>query len=215
MQNQRFALWLTGIIAVAFALQSTIPEFTRSMALISELAWQHPWTLVTSIFVHGNFAHLLLNGYALAMFGSILEEKAGSWRFLAIFLAAGLLSSVADTFFYRSTLGASGAIFGIFGTLAVLEPLMTVYIYFIPVPLFVAAIAFAALDLFGFFTGAPTSVIGAVANAAHLSGLAAGVIAGFILRGKRPIRMGGKKRPSILTAEEFDKWERENMRKQQ
>lgn len=211
MQNRHISLWLTGIMAAVFVLQSIIQGFSGNVIMISALVWQHPWTLITSVFAHSSIPHLLLNGYALVLFGSILEEKIGSWRFLAIFAAAGLLSSIADTFFYQATLGASGAVFGILGTLAVLEPMMTISVYFIPMPLFVAALAFAALDLFGFFTGAPTSLIGSVANAAHLTGMAAGVTAGLAIRGRKPIRFGMKKPPSILSAEEFDNWEKENM----
>lgn len=212
-RNNHFALWLTGTIVAVFFLQGAVPGFTENIMLISALAWERPWTFLTSIFAHGSIAHLLFNGYALALFGTILEERIGSRRFLMVFFGAGALSSMIEPFFYPATLGASGAIFGILGTLAVLDPMMTIYVYFVPVPLFVAAIGYAALDAFGFITGFQTSFVGRVANAGHLAGLAAGVIAGFALRGRKPIKIGFGKKQSFLTAEEFDKWEKENMGK--
>ncbi len=214
MQNKRFALWLTGIICAVFLLQGVVPGLKENLLLISAYAWSRPWTLLTAIFAHANIVHILFNAYALAMFGSILEERIGSWKFLLVFIAAGIISSVTDTFFYPASLGASGAIFGIIGALAVLEPMMTIYVYYIPMPFFVAAIAYAALDIFGFFTGVQTSPIGNVANAAHISGLTVGILGGFILRGRKAIKIGGGgKKHSFLTAEEFDKWEKDNMGK--
>lgn len=208
MQNRHYSLWLTGIIVAVFILQLAYLPLTDSFKLVSSDALARPWILVTAIFLHAGFAHLLFNGLGLAMFGSILEEVVGSTRFLAIFIAAGIFSSIVSAFFYPSVLGASGAIFGVIGALTVLRPTITVWVYYIPMPLYVAAIVWAAADFFGFIM--PTGV----ANAGHLSGLAAGIAAGFLLRGKQPISIGfGKKTHPILTAEEFDKWEKEHMGK--
>ena len=215
MQNRHIAIWLTGIACVAFLMQNIIPGFTGSITLVSAFVWQRPWTLLTSIFAHANIVHILFNGYALALFGSILEEKVGTFRFITVFLLAGLASGFASTFFYGAVLGASGAIFGILGALAVLEPFMTVFVYYIPLPMFVAAFIWAALDALGFVTGVQAGGLGNVANAGHIAGLATGILAGLILRGKKPVNIGfwglGRKKNSFMTAEEFDKWEKENM----
>lgn len=205
-KNRNFSLWLTGIIAAVFALQMFFPAVTANFRLVSADAWSRPWILLTAIFLHGSVTHVLFNGLGLAMFGSILEQTIGSKRFLLLFFGAGLLSSIASTFFYSAVVGASGAIFGIIGALAVLQPTLTVWVYYIPMPMYMAAIVWAAVDVFGFVL--PTGI----ANAGHLSGLAAGVAAGFILRGRKPISLGfGKRKSTPITAEEFDRWEKENM----
>ncbi|MBI3036599.1 rhomboid family intramembrane serine protease [Candidatus Woesearchaeota archaeon] len=209
-QNRRYALWLTGIIAAVFALQVIFPAVTYNFRLVSAEAWSRPWILLTAIFLHGSIVHLLYNGLGLAMFGSILEELIGSRRFLMVFFAAGLVSSIASTFFYNSVLGASGAIFGIMGALTLLRPTMTVWVYYIPMPMYLAAVVWVIADLFGFI------VPQGIANAGHLAGLAAGIAAGFVIRGKKPLSFGSrenKRARAILTAEEFDKWEKEQMGK--
>jgi uncharacterized protein len=207
--SKHYALWLTGIIALVYGLQMVVPGFTDSFKLISADAFSRPWILFTAIFLHGSITHLLFNGFGLALFGSILEETIGSKRFLMVFFGTGLFSSVVVTFFYHSVLGASGAIYGILGTLVILRPTMTVWVYYMPMPLFVAAFVWAAGDLLGFLF--PRGI----ANAGHLSGMLAGFVAGFSIRGKNfGIRRKGKiiGKP-IVSAKDFDEWEKDNMGK--
>lgn len=208
MQNRHFSLWLTGIIVAVFFLQIVFPSVTANFRLASADVWSRPWTLLTAIFLHGSITHLLFNGFGLAIFGSILEQTIGSKRFLMVFFTAGLLSSIASTFFYSAVVGASGAIFGVIGAVAVLRPTLTVWVYYIPMPMYVAAVVWAIADIIGFIV--PTNV----ANAGHLAGLATGLAAGFMMRGLKRFKIGSSgKRMSILTAEEFDRWEKENMGK--
>ncbi len=209
-QNRHYALWLTGIITAVFFLQIMFPAITANFRLVSADVWRMPWTLLTAIFLHGSIVHLLYNGFGLAVFGSILEEAIGSRRFLMVFFATGIASSVVSTFFYNAVIGASGAIFGIMGVVTVLHPTMTVWVYYIPMPMYMAAVVWAVVDMFGFI------VPQGIANAGHLAGLAAGIAAGFAIRGKKTLSSGsrGNKRArAILTAEEFDKWEKEQMGK--
>lgn len=76
------------------------------------------WRLITSMFLHGGFLHLLFNMFGLYVFGPELEQLAGKLRFFSIYFISGLLANVAtyvvEPLNYAS-LGASGAIFGIFG----------------------------------------------------------------------------------------------------
>jgi membrane associated rhomboid family serine protease len=81
------------------------------------------WRLVTSAFLHYGPFHLLLNMLALYWFGSLLEQRIGSGRFLLLYIVSGLAGSAgaliaAPT---SATVGASGAIFGILGAGLVLE----------------------------------------------------------------------------------------------
>lgn len=76
------------------------------------------WRLLTPIFLHQSFTHLLLNGFSLAIFGPTLERFLGSFKFVLFFLTTGLIANVATYFLKPLTyihIGASGAIFGILG----------------------------------------------------------------------------------------------------
>ena len=204
--NSRFALKLTGLIVVIFILQLIFPKITSLFALNSSYVFSRPWTIITSIFLHGSFAHLLLNGFALALFGSILEEIIGTKKFISTFFLSGIIAGITAAPFYNSALGASGAIYGILGILTVLRPGMTVWVSYLPLPMWAAAIFWALQDIFGTFI--PSNI----ANFAHLGGLAAGLLIGFFLRKeKSPLTIKRKKDQLMLTKEELDEWERRNI----
>ncbi len=76
------------------------------------------WRLITSMFLHADFMHLLMNMFSLFVFAPELEKFVGKWKFLAIYLvsglAGGILTFITQDLSYASV-GASGAIFGVFG----------------------------------------------------------------------------------------------------
>ncbi|MCX8194152.1 MAG: rhomboid family intramembrane serine protease [Candidatus Pacearchaeota archaeon] len=147
------------------------------------------WTVVTSMFMHANFMHLFVNMMSLLFLGSFLERLIGSKRFIFIYLVAGIVASLAFAFLamaFNSDLnvpavGASGAIFGIGGVLAVLTPKLPIYILFIPIamPMWLGIILMLALMwVVSAVAGLP------IGNTAHLGGVIAGLIYGFYLRFK-------------------------------
>lgn len=80
------------------------------------------WRLLTAMFLHGGLFHILFNMYALYLGGSFLEYLAGRGRYLAIYLLSGLAGNVAVYLLaspWSVTIGASTAIFGVFGALFV------------------------------------------------------------------------------------------------
>ena len=143
-----------------------------------------PWTLVTYIFLHSSFFHLFVNMLVLYFFGTALEERVGNRQLLEIFFTAGILSAIGYTFLSQpifnispgSMVGASGAIYGVFAALTVLEPDTRVYVYFVPMKLKYALVLFALLD----FLMVNSSDM--IAHTAHLSGILVGLYMGLRIK---------------------------------
>jgi membrane associated rhomboid family serine protease len=77
------------------------------------------WRLFTAMFLHGGIAHILFNMYALWMFGPVLERRFGSLSYASLYLAGGVAGGMLYQILGTNDLavGASGAIFGLFGAL--------------------------------------------------------------------------------------------------
>jgi rhomboid protease GluP len=77
------------------------------------------WRLFTSMFLHFNILHVLLNMVVLVYIGSLIESKLGKWNFLMVYLFTGLIASMVSVMWHDNEIsaGASGAIFGLFGVL--------------------------------------------------------------------------------------------------
>lgn len=168
--------WSVRLVIVCtfvFLLQLAFPPLTDYLVLSSATFFSQPWTLVTSMFAHASFEHLFFNMFGLFLFGVLLENIIGGRRWLMVFFAAGILGGIAGLPLYQGTLGASGAIYGVMGALAVLRPRMVIYFSYVPLPMYLAVPLWAAGDLLGLF------IPSGVANAAHLAGLAIGLVFGF------------------------------------
>ena len=151
---------------------------TNKLALYSyDTGLFKPYQLVTHMFAHGGFFHILFNMYALWIFGSVLEKTWGPKRFLIFYFVCGLAAGLAQMFLVSqgAAIGASGAVMGLLAAFAYTFPNVQFYILPIPFPIkakYLAAI-YAAIDIFGGFSGGNDNV----AHFAHLGGL----IMGFIL----------------------------------
>lgn len=165
-------------------------------------------TLITSMFMHGSWAHLLGNMMYLWIFGDNLENVMGHKRYLLFYLLCGVIASlchVFSTFFFGSnplipSLGASGAISGVLGGYLMLFPRRRVHVWIlffvVSVPAILALglwIVFQIVNGMGALGGEEE---GGVAYAAHIGGF----IAGFIL-----VRMFVR-RQRVLPAEQKPTW---------
>ena len=208
MERFRFyAFKLAGICIGVFLLQLLIPSFT-GLFVLNQSAWPEIWRFISAIFLHADIGHLAYNLFALVLFGSIVEKVIESKKFLIIFFVSGIVANLVSINFYSSSLGASGAIFGIIGALIVLRPGMTVWAFSMPMPMALAGILWAAGDLigaYGFLVGNPVSNTG---NIAHLSGMFFGFIFGMFYRKKRDGRNNSK---IIVNEESIRSWENRYM----
>lgn len=121
----RFTMILIGIHLILFVLMELAGGSQNPYVLIlfgaklNELIVQGEWwRLVTPMFLHIGFIHLLFNNIALYFIGGVAEKIYGSIRFLFIYLIAGITGVISSFYFSPSlSAGASGAIFGLFGSL--------------------------------------------------------------------------------------------------
>lgn len=119
---------IIAVTVVMFLLQQvTGGALTRTLLYAPVLtvydpAYQ-PWRMITSMFAHASFFHLLFNMFSLYIFGPILERALGRGRFIALYFLAGFGGSVAVLLLAptSSVLGASGAIFGLMGAFFVIQ----------------------------------------------------------------------------------------------
>ena len=144
------------------------------------------WQLMTHMFLHGGFTHLLFNMLGLWFFGQVLERVWGGSRLLAFYLLCGVGAAVISQLVDHHLLnqisgrmvGASGAIYGILVAFAMLFPNQKIMLIFLPVPIpakiFVPILLL--IDLTGGITG--FSIFGGnIAHFAHIGG----AIIGFVL----------------------------------
>lgn len=138
------------------------------------------YTLLTSMFAHANFTHLLFNVLGLILIGTVFEQRVGTRPFILIFLLSGLAGTVVFGAIhwnnpYTFVVGASGAISGVLGAFARLYPneRMSMILIVIPLPpmrIWTIVAIFVLLQ----FLFIPTSAN--IAYEAHLGGLAAGIL---------------------------------------
>ena len=212
-----FVTW--GLIAtncVVFLVQISLgtgeaDEFIRRFALVparyfsgAGLTPSDYLPFLTMMFLHGGWLHLILNMWALWIFGEPVEDRLGPARYLILYFACGVLAALAHCEFNPNStvpaLGASGAIAGVMGCYVRLFPLsrlvVVIPILFLPLFFEVPAIIFVGIwfllqllqgtaELLTSSTGA-----GGIAWWAHVGGFVAGVVLGSLLvlpkRERRP-----------------------------
>ncbi len=157
-------------------------------------------SLITSVFMHGGWLHLIVNMWTLWLFGVAVEDRLGNWRFLLFYLACGIGGSLGHLVFNLESaipvVGASGAIAGVLGAftwlftrakVAVVFPIVIVPLIFQVPALAYTALWFGLQVVQGALSVGNDPNVGGIAWFAHLGGFAAGVgIAAWLTNGRRP-----------------------------
>jgi membrane associated rhomboid family serine protease len=156
-------------------------------------------TLITSMFLHGSWSHVLGNMWYLWIFGDNVEDRMGHGRFVVFYLLCGMAAAFGqiamDPQSTLPTIGASGAIAGVMGAYFVLYPQSRV-LTLIPLIIFFEIIELPAIFLLGFwflmqlFSAGTVAVTasthgGGVAFMAHVAGFLVGVAGVFVFRRRR------------------------------
>src|SRR5438093_13625407 len=101
-----------------------LPVFLQANGVVP--AYFNPWTLITSMFLHGSWMHVIGNMWYLWIFGDNVEDRLGHGRFIIFYLACGIVAAVGQILIDPAsplpTIGASGAIAGVMGAYFVLYP---------------------------------------------------------------------------------------------
>jgi membrane associated rhomboid family serine protease len=152
------------------------PEAINLLGLQRVSLSSHPWTIISSMFTHANWDHILFNMIALYFYGMYVLALVGEANFFIVYFIGGLVGNVLFLLLanpYDIAVGASGAIFALGGTLVVMRPRLKVMIFPIPIPmdLWIAILIMALISL------AP-----GISWQAHLGGLITGIVAGYFSR---------------------------------
>ena len=142
------------------------------------------WQLVTYLFLHGGFFHILFNMFALWMFGPELEQLWGELEFLKFYFLCGIGAGVFDvalTTLFGSplslTIGASGAIYGLLLAFGLIFPNRPIFLWFvIPIPAKWFVVIIGAIEFFSELSGPGSNI----SHLAHLGGM---LVAYLYLRG--------------------------------
>ncbi len=158
-----------------------------------------PWTtLLSSMFLHGGWFHLISNMWTLYIFGDNVEDRMGSFSYLVFYLAAGVTAGLVHAFFSLGspvpTVGASGAIAGVLGAYFVLFPHGRVITFvpwfflpwFVEIPAsFFLGIWFVSQLFSGLLELGAAATFSGIAWWAHIGGFAFGLILAIPFRRPR------------------------------
>jgi membrane associated rhomboid family serine protease len=194
---------IIGLNALAWLAELGMPPdvLQRFLTLYGVVpASLRPATLVTSMFLHGSWMHVIGNMWYLWIFGDNVEDRLGHGRFIVFYLLCGFVAAFGQMAMTPNsllpTIGASGAIAGVMGAYFVLYPRSRV-LTLIPIIIFWDIVELPAIALLGFWflmqlfsAGAiavtSNSTGGGVAFMAHVAGFVTGLIGVFVFRKREP-----------------------------
>jgi membrane associated rhomboid family serine protease len=194
---------IIALNAVAWFYELTMPDrqlnvFLQTFGVVP--AYFTAPTLITSMFLHGSWMHVIGNMWYLWIFGDNVEDRFGHGRFIVFYLLAGIIAAggqiAMDPSSILPTIGASGAIAGVMGAYFVLYPRSRVHTLIPFFPFFFEVFEIPAIVLLGFWflmqlvsAGAIAVTAntngGGVAFMAHVAGFLFGLVGVFIFKNRK------------------------------
>lgn len=162
----------SGLGFISFSGEELLKWGANYRPLVAEGQY---WRLFTCMFLHGGLMHVLFNMYGLFFVGIFLEPLIGSKKYIFAYIITGLLSSLASVWWHPATVsvGASGAIFGMYGVFFALLtlnffPAQSKRVFLINTGVFI---------IYNLLYG----LAGGIDNAAHIGGLLSGLLLGYAM----------------------------------
>jgi membrane associated rhomboid family serine protease len=139
--------------------------------------------LFSSGFLHIDNAHLFFNMFSLYIFADIVIQDLGIYGYIIIYLGSLLLGNLLSLYFhkdeyYYSAVGASGAVMGVIYSAILLQPGMSLYLFFIPIPIpaYIFGIGYLLYSIYGM-----KNRVGNIGHDAHFGGAIGGYVITLIL----------------------------------
>jgi membrane associated rhomboid family serine protease len=168
--------WVRKLLIANIAMFFLAPLSPVELSFYPPAIFVRPWTLVSYMFLHAGFMHLLFNMIGLYFFGPRVEDRLGAKGFLWLYFLSGLGAALFHFLFApeSSVVGASGAVYGVLLAFAMYWPRVRIYLWAI---LPIEAWLLATLLVFGsLYAGVNPSGDSSTAHFAHLGGLAFGFV---------------------------------------
>ncbi|MBR9845514.1 MAG: rhomboid family intramembrane serine protease [Algicola sp.] len=157
--------------------------FERYKFNVGSIRRGEQFRMFSSGFLHADTAHLFMNMLTLYFFADVVINWVGELNFIVIYMVSLLLGSLLSLYFHQneyqySAVGASGAVTGILYAAILLQPGMSLYLFFIPIPIpaYVFGIGYLLYSIYGM-----KNRIGNIGHDAHFGGAIGGLVVTLIL----------------------------------
>jgi membrane associated rhomboid family serine protease len=187
---------IIGINIFVFLQSLSNPEAYNQLildyGLIPEqiMSGENPLSLITSMFLHADIIHLAMNMFFLLVSGDSVERKIGNARFLVLYLAFGVIAGLFHTYLTTTpaipTIGASGAIFGVLASFAILFPFRWLIKLFGLIPIPMPALMFVFITIVSETAYVTSGTVESIAHTTHVGGFLAGIFLTLLIVPKKP-----------------------------
>ena len=188
------------VIVTSFGQMTGFDLFIRKFGLVPEEILNRPYTLLTHMFLHGGWFHIIGNMWFLWVFGDNVEDRLGKFRYIIFYLTTGFIAALSQVIMSIPfgggnvpMVGASGAVSGVLGAYLKLFPharvLAFVPVFFLMTLVELPAVVFIGMwfliQIFNGILSLPLAGLGGVAWWAHIGGFVAGyfLVDKFVKRG--------------------------------
>src|SRR5574338_505350 len=123
-------LLIANVLVFFVQVTRAMPQLTNALVLVPDYVLQRPWTIVTYMFLHGGYGHIIFNMIALFFFGPRVVARLGPSRFAILYFLSGITGALLSLVFSpAAVVGASAAVYGVMLAFAYYWPRDLIYIW--------------------------------------------------------------------------------------